>query len=80
MPKPADSMSRWQYNPAHGEDARYVPMGEDEHVASTNPSNDTIARVLTSTSVSPPGQPSSNRRQPGRLAWMSDVRRPSYAP
>ena len=26
-----------QCNPAHGEDAQYVPMGEDEHVASHEP-------------------------------------------
>lgn len=33
-----------QCNPARGEDTQYVPMGDDEHVASerTNPSNDTI--------------------------------------
>src|SRR5665648_537518 len=33
-----------QRNPARGEDAKYVPMGEDEHVAleRTNPGNDTI--------------------------------------
>ena len=33
-----------QCNPARGEDAQYLPMSEDEHVASerANPGNDTI--------------------------------------
>lgn len=33
-----------QCNPARGEDAQYVSVGEEQHVASqrTNPSNDTI--------------------------------------
>ena len=39
----AGSQSRF-CNPARGENAQYVPMAEDEHVAfePTNPSNDTV--------------------------------------
>jgi hypothetical protein len=67
--------------PSRGQYPQNVPARKDHHVALdlAHAVNHPIGPHSNLVGDSPPGQPSRNSSQSGRLAWIS-ARRPSYSP